>query len=79
MPRIPRRYGDKHREKIHRYQEAWLARQEGKEEDRINALAITGGRRQLARRFQLVGLARSRARQREQELLATTSLKDLIK
>ena len=72
------RHGGKNRNAMHRNQERWLDRQQEKLEDRINALAITGGRQQLAKRFDALSMARNKAWKLEQEKLANTSLKDII-
>ena len=73
------RHEKKDRERIHHAHQRFLDRAEAKEENRILAAQICGGVKAVSKRFDALHIAKSAARKREKALLATTSLKDIVK
>ena len=72
------RGGKKDKAQIHKYQVRWLDKQEAKEEERIKAAMICGSVRRVARRFDTLAILKRIAWRKEQDMLANTSLKDII-
>ena len=72
------RGGKKDRAQIHENQVRWLDKQEAREEDRIKAAMICGSVRKVARRFDKLVILKRIAWRKEQDMLANTSLKDII-